>query len=279
MKFKEYRIPLPLTLDEYRRGQQWTENELLKETFQTCSTLILLDEQITDEQHAKIIWEKLPFSYKSHLAPSTSITHKKYRIQNSKSKLFDFFLLNTKADFILDEFSFNNWPYTLTILENVEYSLRIFIQSFYVNNHLTMFNRAEHCQFYFPWNNDDERKSFNQYEIINIAERFDEKKDYRIDEDPTRNFSRKKPHLLPLQLNSKWYENWPSHQPSMCVYKLIELILFNEKSLLTKATNKLLCSSILKTQKMIYHRFHQKMLTNIDQWIENENNDLFTHQR
>lgn len=236
MKFKEYCIPLPLTLDEYRRGQQWTENELLKESFQTCSTSILLDEQLVDEKRVKIINEKLPFSYRTHLTSSTNITHKKYHIKNPKSKLFDFFRLHSKTDFILDEFSFNNWPYTLTILENLDHSLRIFIQSFYMNN---MLNQSEHSQLYFALN-DEQMKDFNQYEIINIAERIEEKKDYRIDEDPTRNISRKKPHILPLQLNSKWYENWPNNQPSMCVYKLIELIHCNDKSLLTKATNKLL---------------------------------------
>lgn len=27
-------------------------------------------------------------------------------------------------------------------------------------------------------------------------------------------------------------------------------------------------SSIIKTQKILYHRFHQKMLCNIDKWID-----------
>lgn len=242
MKLKEYRIPLPITLDEYRRGQQWTEIELLKETFQTSSTSLILNESITDEKHLQIIYEKLPFSFKSHLTPSMMITHKKYQIQNPKNKFFDFFLLNSKADLILEEYSINSWPYTLTILENLDHSLRILIQSFYINNHLAMLNQTDNSHVYFALN-DQQIKALNEYEIINIAERLEEKKDYRIDEDPTRNFSRKKPHLLPLQFNSKWYEHWPRNQPSMCVYKLIELIIFNEKSFITKATNKLLVKS------------------------------------
>lgn len=246
MKIKEYRIPLPITLDEYRRGQQWTETELLKETFQTSSTSLILNESITDEKHFQIIYDKLPCSFKSHLTSSTIITHKKYQIQNPKNKFFDFFLLNSKTDLILEEYFINNWPHTLTILENLDHSLRILIQSFYINNHLPMLNQPENSQRYFALN-EQQMKSLNDYEIINIAERLDEKKDYRIDEDPTRNFSRKKPHLLPLQLNSKWYEHCPRNHPSMCVYKLIELIIFNEKSFISKATNKLLVKkTILK---------------------------------
>lgn len=60
MKLKEYRIPLPLTLDEYRLGQQWTENELLKETFPTCSTCRIMNEQITEEKRTEIIRKKFP---------------------------------------------------------------------------------------------------------------------------------------------------------------------------------------------------------------------------
>jgi hypothetical protein len=86
-------------------------------------------------------------------------------------------------------------------------------------------------------------KYLKDYEIINITERLDEKKEYRLDEDPTRNISVKKPNLLPLQLNTKWYENLPKNQTSMCAYKLIELIVLNEKndqkSFFTKTTNKI----------------------------------------
>jgi hypothetical protein len=247
MKLKEYRIPLPLTLDEYRRGQQWTENELLKETIQTYSTSIIFDNYFNEEKRLEIINEKIPLNLKSYITSSTLITHKKYHIKNQKSKFFELFFFNSKTDLILDEYAFNNWPYTLTIIENLDYSLRIFIQSYYINHHLS--------QFYFSLT-DEQMKYLKDYEIINIAERFEEKnKDYRIDEDPTRNISRKKPNILPLQLNTKWYENWPKTQPSMCVYKLIEVILFNEKSFFTKATNKLLVEKKRISLFFVFSRF------------------------
>jgi len=236
MKLKEYRIPIPLTLEEYRLGQQWTENELFKENLQTCRTIY---NNITEEKRLEIIKEKIPLNLKSIITSSTIITHKIYNFKDQKPKFIEFFFLNTKTDLILDEYSFNNWPYTLTIIENLDNSIRIIIQSYYINNNLSIINNNQNSQIYFSLN-DEQIKYLKDYEIINISERLDDKKDYRIDEDPTRNISIKKPDLLPLELNTKWYENWPNNQPSMCVYKLIELIIFNEKSFFTKATNKFL---------------------------------------
>lgn len=83
-----------------------------------------------------------------------------------------------------------NWPYTLTIIENLDHSFRILIQSYYINDHLSIINNARNSQFYFSLT-EEQMKYLKDYEIINIAERIDEKKEYRIDEDPTRNISRK----------------------------------------------------------------------------------------
>jgi hypothetical protein len=38
-------------------------------------------------------------------------------------------------------------------------------------------------------------------------------------------------------------------------------------------------SSILKTQKMIYHRFHQKMLCNIDKWIDKTIQEIYQEEK
>ncbi|CAF4178340.1 unnamed protein product [Rotaria sp. Silwood2] len=241
MRLKEYRIPIPLNLDEYRLGQQWTEIELLKETLQTCSTCITIYENISEQERLDIINEKIPITLKTNITSSTLMTHKKYNIKDQTPKFLELFFLKSKNDLILDEYSWDNWPYTLTIIENIDYYIRIIIQSYYINNNLSIINN--NSQLYFTLN-DEQIKSLKDYEIINIAERLDEKKDYRLDEDPTRNLSIKKPNILPLQLNTKWYENWPNNQSSMCVYKLIELNIFNEnndeKSFFTKTTNKIL---------------------------------------
>ncbi|CAF3511571.1 unnamed protein product [Rotaria sp. Silwood1] len=280
MRLKEYRIPIPLNLDEYRLGQQWTEIELLKETLQTCSTCVTLYDNISEQERLDIINEKIPLTLKTNIKSSTKMTHKKYNIKDQTPKFLELFFLKSNNDLILDEYSWDNWPYTLTIIENIDYYIRIIIQSYYINNNLSIINN--NSQLYFTLN-DEQIKSLKDYEIINIAERLDEKKDYRLDEDPTRNSSIKKPNILPLQLNTKWYENWPNNQSSMCVYKLIELNIFNEnndeKSFFTKTTNKILWSSIIKAQKMIYHRFHQKMITNIDKWIDKTFSDIYEEER
>ena len=289
MKLKEYRIPIPLTLDEYRLGQQWTEIELLKEVRRTCSTCLTIYENIGEQERAEIIKEKLPSTFHTTITASTPMAHKKYNVKNQMPKFLELLFVKASTDLILDEYSWDSWPYTITIIENAEYHMRLIIQSYYVDNHLAALNRTSHLQSVFSVN-DEQMKYLKDYEVINIAERLDSA-DYRIDEDPTRIQSLKKPHLLPLEVNSKWYEQWPKSCASMCVYKLIELVVANEKtdsqSLLTKATNRLLVnldfhsdetchslsrshqwSSITKTQKMIYHRFHQKMISSIDVWID-----------
>ncbi|CAF3637824.1 unnamed protein product [Rotaria sordida] len=281
MRLKEYRIPIPLNLDEYRLGQQWTELELLKESLQTCSTCITIYDNISEQERLDIINEKIPLTLKTNITSSTLMTHKKYNIKDQTPKFLELFFFKSKNDLILDEYSWDNWPYTLTIIENIDYYIRIIIQSYYRNNNLSFINN-NNSQLYFTLNN-EQIKYLKDYEIINIAERLDEKKDYRLDEDPTRNLSIKKPNILPLQLNTKWYENWSNNQSSMCVYKLIELIIFNEnndeKSFLTKTTNKILWSSIIKTQKMIYHRFHQKLISNIDKWIDKTLSDIYEEEK
>lgn len=237
MKLKEYRIPIPLTLDEYHLGQQWTEFELFKENFHTCLTL---SNNLTEKKRLEIIEEKIPSYLKFHITSSTIITHKKYHFKDQKPKYFDLFFLNTQHDFILDEYSINNWPYTLTIIENLLYSIRIIIQSYYNdNNNLSLMNNKQMSHLYFSLNY-EQIKNLKDYEIINIAEQINDKNDYHFDEDLTRNFSKKKPNILPLELNTKWYENSHKTQPSMCVYKLIELIMLNDKSFLSKAMNKLI---------------------------------------
>ncbi|CAF0849875.1 unnamed protein product [Adineta ricciae] len=265
MKLKEYRIPMPLSLDEYHLGQQWTEIELLKETLQTCATHVTMFENITEQERMKIINDKVPLPLRDKISFLTPMTHRQYQIKDQKSKFFNFVFFKPKTDLVLDEYSWDSWPYTLTIVENLENSIRIIVQSYCQTNSPLAIN--QNCQVYFPLNTDQMRIS-KDYEIINVSERLDEKRDYRIDEDPTRNISLKKPNLLPLELNSKWYEN----QSSICVYKIVELMMLNdsneEKSFLSKATNKIIWSSIVKTQRMLYHRFHQKMLCDIDQWID-----------
>lgn len=241
MRLKEYRIPIPLTLDEYRLGQQWTEIELLKETLQTCSTCVQINDKISEQERLDIINEKIPLKLKANIASSTLMTHKKYNIKDQTPKFLENFLFKSKTDLILDEYSWDNWPYTLTIIENLDYYIRIIVQSYYINNNFSSMNNSSQIIFSL---NDEQTKFLKDYEIINIAERLDEKKEYRLDEDPTRNFSTKKPDILPLPLNKKWYDNWPKSQSSMCAHKLIELVIFdennNEKSFFAKTTNKIL---------------------------------------
>ena len=118
MKLKEYRIPIPLTLNEYHLGQQWTELELLKETLQTSSTCITVYEHVNEQERLEIIQDKIPLTLKTNITSSTLLTHKKYNIKEPTSKFFEFLFFKTKTNLILDEYSWDNWPYTLTIIEN-----------------------------------------------------------------------------------------------------------------------------------------------------------------
>ncbi len=54
-----------LSLEEYRLGQHWTEKELFKETLQTCSTCITIDQNISEEKRLEMINEKVPLHLES----------------------------------------------------------------------------------------------------------------------------------------------------------------------------------------------------------------------
>lgn len=241
MKLKEYRIPMPLTLDEYRLGQQWTEIELLRETLQTSSTCVTFYDHVNEQERSEIITEKVPHALQSKLTSSTPMTHRKYHIKDQQSKLFDFFLFKPKIELILDEYSWDRWPYTLTIVENLENDVRIVIQSCCQPLSSSSIDPTSHRCFSLT---NEQTKALKDYELINISERCEERREYRADEDPTRNVSRKKAQLLPLQANSRWYENTTRNHPLVCVCKLIELVMLSEghgdSSLLTKATNRLI---------------------------------------
>ena len=298
-KFKEYRIPMPLTLDEYRLGQRWTENELIKEMFENCSTCLTIFDHRDENERAQMLKEKFSTNLPMKINATTTMTHKRYNVKDQIPKYVENFFFKTKNEIFLDEFSWEIWPFTFTIIENVDFHWRIVIRSYHENHHSTNLyetNRKILKNFYSI--DDEQEKFLRDFEILNIAERLDGK-DYRIDEDPTKSSSRKRTNLLPLEINSKWFENFPKTRSSMCVFKLIELVVLDEKSLVNKAMNKFLVrfsfstfcrtrfffssfqwSTIVKTQKMIYQRFHQKLICNVDRWIdeveENQSEKLFT---
>ena len=278
MKLKEYRIPIPLTLEEYRLGQQWTENELLKETFQNCATCLTIFDHSNEQERSDIIKEKIPMTLKTTITSATPMTHKRYNVKDQIPKYLEVLFLKSKTDLILDEYCWDDWPYTLTIIENVEYRLRIIIRSYYRNNHLTSIHETNNANLQVFYSiNDEQMKYLNDYEIINIAERL-EPKEYHADEDPTKISSVKRPHLLPLQFNSKWYENWSTNNSSMCVYKLIELVMFDgkveEKSFLTKAANKILVLISFSLQNVFRSILSLSLFVAVVNDHQNSKNDL-----
>lgn len=55
MRLKEYRIPIPLILDEYQLGKQGIEIQLIKEILQICSTYFTIYEHTTEQECSDII--------------------------------------------------------------------------------------------------------------------------------------------------------------------------------------------------------------------------------
>jgi hypothetical protein len=242
MKLKEYRIPMPLSLEEYRLGQRWTEMEMLKETFHRCSDHLTICDHLDSNDRSALIEEKIPFHLRARIDSSTAFIHKQYRITDQLPKLIGLFFSTSDHNLILDEYSWDQWPYTLTIIENNASRLRVIIQSYHRNNLVTCIHQSHNLSLFYSIGN-EQLKHLKDYEVINIAERIDHK-DYRSDEDPTCNVSLKKPHLLPISADGKWYEQWSQTRASTCVYKLIELVFNDEThsqhSLIDRMTSRIL---------------------------------------
>ncbi|CAF0741267.1 unnamed protein product [Didymodactylos carnosus] len=261
MRYKEFRIPLPLTVDEYKIGQQWTELQILRETWISCQNCVTFIDEPKKEYE---------ISASVHRPLKGIHTHKKYNLTNQTPKFLDLISSKSSGNGIeLDECSWYDYPYTLTIIKNEEHRITITIQSVYLQDSGTTDN---------PFHLTKDQLDKRTIEIINIASKVND--DYKKEEDPLLCQSKK---IERNPFSKSWWESLTSnHQhnqaekhssqlddvPIMCCYKLVEISTDEKSKLKAFIANTVSSSLIFNAQKEIYHRFHQKLFCNIDNWYE-----------
>ncbi|XP_072949240.1 cytoplasmic phosphatidylinositol transfer protein 1 [Epargyreus clarus] len=186
---KEYRICMPMTVEEYRIGQLYM---IARHSFEQSSNgegvEVICNEQVEDETNGRGQFTEKRIHLSSHLP---------YWLQSLIPKIF-----------YITEKAWNYYPYTIT-----EYTcsfipkFSISIQTRYEDNNGT----TENCLGMTP-----EQLESREVDFIDIA--YDEMKPhhYKAEEDP-KLFQSEKSGRGPLR------EGWrDSHQPIMCCYKSVE---------------------------------------------------------
>lgn len=234
MLITEFRIPMPFTLDEYKRGQTYT-------TIKTS-----LRESSNDEGVEVIKSE--PFSNNEEMPEghtSGDYTLKSYNFANR----FPFFIraLAPKSVMLLNEESWNSFPYSRTIVTNerMEDNFFIKIDTIYCEGKPEQENVHQLTQALL-----DKRKII----LIDIANDNLSSSWRRDTADPS-HFISQESNKGPLATD--WIQ---TENPIMTCYKLVQ-VKFKWRGLQRTAE-----SFIMKTEKKLFTSFHRSMYVWVDEW-------------
>ncbi|CAB3407412.1 unnamed protein product [Caenorhabditis bovis] len=240
MLVKEYRIPLPLTVDEFHIGQLYAVSACSRnETGGGEGAEFLKQEDFTST--SILPGKKLTGIY----------TYKIYRLR-SKAPWVLQKLLPPEA-FEIHEESWNAYPYCKTVLTNPGYMKNNFMQT------IETIHLADNGQSENPLNAPKNR------EIVYIDicdEKIYGRNGYNKQRDPTI-FKSKKTGRGPLE--DEWIDN---HEPIMCAYKLVS-IHFKWTGFQT-----LIEKTIHKQYPKVFGIFHRDAYAWIDVWHDMSLEDI-----
>ncbi|KAK0414774.1 hypothetical protein QR680_011609 [Steinernema hermaphroditum] len=245
MLIKEYRIPLPLGLDEYRRGQLYAMSEASKaETGGGEGVEVLKSEPFTSTDIRK--GEELSGIY----------TKKIYRIKNK----LPWFIRKVLPDsvMVLEEECWNAYPYSKTIVTNpcnMKNDFYMIIESMHIADSGETDNAL-----------DLSKKLLKQREVV-LLDIYDDKYlnkriDIRGDTDP-RKFRSRKTGRGPL--TPDWID---TAEPMMCCYKVVQghFKWFGLQNRVERL--------IHKQYPRLFTRFHREVFCWIDRWYHLTMDDI-----
>jgi len=240
MIIKEFRVILPLTVDEYRIGQLYTVAEASKnQTGGGEGVEIVVNEAFNERSHPLVGNS----TYKTG-----QYTLKMYHLE---SKIPGFVrAVMPKGSMVLQEDAWNAFPYCKTVLTNPGYmkeNMEISIETMHKNDNGTTENIHR-----LP---DAEWKTVEVIKI-DIANDDIDKKDYKEAEDPKKFYSEK---TKRGKLTKTWIDN---ANPVMTCYKLVKA-KFSFK-LISSIVEKM----IINGERRIFTLFHRQLFCTIDSWIE-----------
>ncbi|XP_077468015.1 phosphatidylinositol transfer protein alpha isoform-like [Stigmatopora argus] len=242
MSFKEYRIVLPVSVEEYQVGQLYTVAEASKSETGGGEGVEVLVNEPYDKDGEK-----------------GQYTHKIYHLKSKVPRMVR--VLAPKGALEVHEKAWNAYPYCKTILTNayMKESFRIEI----VTWHKPDMGEQENVHGL-------EQDIWDKVEIVNIdiADRnCVAAKEYKEDQDPAK-FKSEKTGRGPLGPEwKKEVQNNPNC-PHMCAYKLAT-VEFKWFGLQKKIEN-----LIHKAERRIFTHFHRQLFCLIDKWIDLSMDDI-----
>lgn len=240
MLIKEYRIPLPLTVDEFHRGQLYATSEASRqETGGGEGIEVITQQDFTSDT----------------LRPGETLTgiytKKKYYLRSKAPWILQKML--PQEAFELVEESWNAYPYTRTVITNPKYMKE--------NYKLTL----ESIHLADNGHSDNPLNGPRKREIIYVDICDDKvigKAAYKEDNDP-KVFVSDKTKRGPL--DNDWIEN---HEPIMCAYKLVSL------HFKWTGFSNIVEKTIHRQYPKVFTLFHRLAYTLIDSWFDMSLDDI-----
>lgn len=235
MIIKEYRVVLPITVEEYQVGQLYSVAEASKNETGGGEGIEVLKNE--------------PFENVPLLGGKFTRGQYTYKIYHLASKVPTFIrLLAPKGSLEIHEEAWNAYPYCKTVITNPDY----------MKNNFFICIETMHCPDAGNQDNAHELspEKLKQRDVvyIDIANDSVESRDYKETEDPTK-IKSEKTGRGPL------IGNWQkTADPIMCAYKLVT-VEFKWFGLQNRVE-----SFIQKTERRIFLNFHRQVFCWLDRW-------------
>uniref|UniRef100_A0A8C5CKU7 Phosphatidylinositol transfer protein, alpha a n=1 Tax=Gadus morhua TaxID=8049 RepID=A0A8C5CKU7_GADMO len=242
MIIKEFRVVLPISVEEYQVGQLYAVAEASKnETGGGEGVKVLVNEPYEKD------------------GEKGQYTHKIYYLQSKVPKFLR--VMAPKGSLEVHEKAWNAYPYCRTTPQNEYMGENFFIKI--ETWHKPDMGQTDNVHGLDP---DDWKKA--EVIHIDIADRTQVgQKDYKPDEDPA-TFVSKKTSRGPLGPNWKTELKNNLACPHMCAYKLVT-VHFKWRVIQGKMEN-----LIHKQEARLFNNFHRQLFCSLDQWVELSMDDI-----
>uniref|UniRef100_A0A1B6CRP9 Phosphatidylinositol transfer protein N-terminal domain-containing protein n=1 Tax=Clastoptera arizonana TaxID=38151 RepID=A0A1B6CRP9_9HEMI len=235
MLIKEYRVPLPLSVEEYQVGQLYSVAEVSKN-------------ETGGGEGIEVIRNE-PFDNYPLLGGKFTKGQYTYKIYHLQSKVPAFIrLLAPKGSLEIHEEAWNAYPYCRTVITNPGYmkeNFSIVIDSYHIPDD----GKQDNVHELTP-----EQLKNREVIFIDIGSDAISPSDYKLSEDPSK-FKSEKTNRGPL------VGNWADGiQPIMTCYKLVS-VEFKWFGLQTRIE-----SFIHKSERRLFTNFHRQVFCWVDRW-------------
>ncbi|CAF0863524.1 unnamed protein product [Brachionus calyciflorus] len=235
MLIKEFRVILPMTVEEYQVAQLWSVAKSSKENTGGGEGIVVLKNEA--------------FHNKTDLFQNYcngQYTNKIYKLQSKVPWWVR--RLAPKGSLELHEEAWNAYPYCRTVINNPDYMKENFfikIESLHIQDDGSLDN---------PFNLSKDQLNKREVVYIDIANDPISSADYSESEDPTKFFSKKTGRG---NLQPDWRK---TTKPIMCAYKLVtvEFKWFGLQGKVEKF--------IQSSERRLFTRFHRQLFCWIDEW-------------